>query len=269
MENELEQLLTSLGLEHQESKVYLQALTLGTSPASIIAKRCDLPRSTARYTCEQLVAKQLMIESQKGNTKLFTPENPEKLKKLLDLQQERLELRSQKLDSKLQDLKRLYNPYTVIPKMRFYEGVQGIIELVEDVFTEAVPIFGALSMTEEMHPDIAAYVKETYVPKRRQTGQEAWMLFNDNKQTREYQKEDKTMNRVSLLVPYKDFPFDSCCHIYGNKVAFYSYNKNDMTGVIVENAIIHNTQLSIFRLAWEQAKARKENGQYINTKLPL
>ena len=269
MDNELETLLTSLGLEHQESKVYLQALTLGTSPASIIAKRCGLPRSTARYTCEQLVYKQLMIESQKGNTKLFTPENPEKLKKLLDLQQERLELRAQKLDFKLQDLKRLYNPYTVIPKMRFYEGVQGIIELVEDVFTEKAPIFGALSMTEAMHPEIVAYVKDTYVPKRRETGQEAWMLFNDNQMTQDYQKHDQAMNRVSLLVPYNDFPFDSCCHIYGNKVAFYSYNKNDMTGIIVENPIIHNTQLSIFRLAWEQAKKLKQNSQYHDIRLPL
>jgi len=267
--NELELLLSSLGLEHQEAKVYLAALTLGTSPASNIAKRTDMPRSTARYTCEQLSRKQLMIESQKGNTKLFTPENPEKLKKLLDLQVEEIETRGQRLDSSLQDLKRLYNPYTVLPKVRFYEGADGIMEMFEEFLEENTPFCGVTGGTGEVHPRIVKYLAERYVPKRQELKNPTWMLLNDSDRLESYRKNDASVNRISLVAPEKAFPFKSCCHIYGNKVAFYSYFVQDMTGVIIENAIIHETQLSLFRLAWSAARALPINKIHKDVELPL
>jgi sugar-specific transcriptional regulator TrmB len=267
--DDLNKLLKSLGLEHHEPEVYLAALRLGTTPASVVGKRCKIPRSTARYTCEQLVEKQLMVVTQKGNTQYFTPENPEKLRKLLEMQQEKIRSRGQQLEGHMQDLKRIFNPYTVMPKMRFFEGVDGIIKLIEDVFSVNVPIYGALSIPEEMHPEISHYVEKSYVPKRKASGNSAWMLFNDNKLTKDYQKKDKEMNRISLIIPYKDFPFDSCLHIYGNKVAFYSYKENDMTGIIVENEYIYNSQMSVFKLAWEHAKKLKSNANYANVKLPV
>lgn len=256
------ELLHQLGLEHQEANVYLSALRLGTSPASIIGKKCGIPRSTARYTCEQLIEKQLMVGSQKGNTKLFTLESPEKLQKLLDMQQEDLEVKQQKLEVAMQDLKRLFNPYTVMPKVRFYEGVEGLMTMFDDVLQEGKPLFGALHITETIHPKILTYLNEVYTPKRAQLKNPAYMLFNDNPLTYEYRENDKNVNRTSLLLPEKDFPFDVCCHIYSNKVAFYSYEKADMTGVLIENELIKNTQFSIFRLAWNQARQLKANETY-------
>lgn len=265
---DLARLLHSLGLEHQEANVYLAALRLGTCPASAIAKRTNLPRSTARYTCEQLVAKQLMLTSQRKNATLFTAENPEKLKKLLEMQMEQIETRSQQLEGAMQDLKRIFNPYTVMPKVRFYEGVDGIIELFEDVLKESQPLFGALTFTKDMHPEIERYTNEKYIPRRKKLGNAAWMIFNDDPRSREYQKRDAEMKRVSLLVPYQEFPFNSCLHIYGNKVAFYSYNQNDMTGVMIENQTIREAQMSLFKLAWERASQMEQNKKSAKIELP-
>jgi len=265
---DLTQLLNQLGLEHQEANVYLAALRLGTSPASNIAKRCKIPRSTARYTCEQLVQKQLMVESQRKNTKLYTPENPEKLNKLLEMQLEEIESKRFQLEGSLPDLKRIYNPYTVMPKMRFYEGVEGIIELTNDFLEEGKTVFGSITITEDMHPKVRDYMIEKYIPKRKEIGNQAWMIFNDNEQTKNYQKEDKSMHRKSLLVPYDQFPFNSCMHIFGDKVAFYSYNMGDMTGVVIENHIIREAQMSFFRLAWERARQLEQNKMYSDLELP-
>ncbi len=57
--------LESLGLEAIEAQVYQAALSLGTVPASIVANRLNMPRSSARYTCEQLIKKGLMVGSLK------------------------------------------------------------------------------------------------------------------------------------------------------------------------------------------------------------
>lgn len=265
---DLTELLKHLGLEHQEASVYIAALRLGTTPASTIAKRCKLPRSTARYTCEQLVDKQLMIETQRKNAKLFTAENPEKLKKLLEVQQAEIESKSRRLEGAMQDLKRIYNPYTVMPKMRFYEGVEGIIELANDFLKEGKTVFSVMTVTDEMHPEIKGYMEEKYIPSRMAIGNESWSIFNDNEQTKNYQKKDEKMNRKSLLVPYHQFPFDSCMHIYGDKVAFYSYNIGDMTGVMIENSTLRKAQMSLFRLAWNNARKLEQNKKYANLELP-
>lgn len=71
--------LMEFGLSDLEAQLYEMALGLGTFPASIVGNRLGIPRSTARYTCESLVRKGLMIETKKANTKLFVAENPTKL----------------------------------------------------------------------------------------------------------------------------------------------------------------------------------------------
>jgi hypothetical protein len=268
MEN-LKTLLGSLGLENQEAEVYLAALRLGTAPASTIAKRVDIPRSTARYTCEQLVAKQLMAESQKGNTKLFTIESPEKLQKLLDLQQGKIKDRQLRLDMAIQDLKRIYNPYTVMPKIRFFEGVNGLIEMFEDVLSDALPMFGASCIIgQDTHPDLQRYKIERYHPMRKKIRHATWMIFNDNPLAIEYQKVDSEFNRTSLLVPSDLFPFKVTFHIYGNKVAFYSQHISDMTGVVIENTHIRDTQMSLYRLAWDEARRLEINKKNKDAELP-
>jgi len=112
-------------------------------------------------------------------------------------------------------------------------------------------------------------VEGRYVPRRIELGNSAYIIFNDNAMTKAYQKKDSQMHRTSLLVPEKTFPIHSCYHIYGNKVAFYSYAKNDMTGIIVENELIHESQMSLFRLAWKHASTLKQNSHYSDLGLPI
>jgi len=55
--NALIETLTEMGLTDEEAKVYLSALSVGTNPASTIARGCDLKRETCNYTLKKLVSK--------------------------------------------------------------------------------------------------------------------------------------------------------------------------------------------------------------------
>ena len=114
-------LLESLGLVFHEPTVYRAARPLGTVAASVIATRVDIPRSTARYTCEQLVKKGLMTATTKGNTKLFTAEHPNRLYALLHAEQESLDRKADALATTMQSLQDVYNPLTSLPKVTFFE----------------------------------------------------------------------------------------------------------------------------------------------------
>ena len=75
---EIKKILTDLGLESNEVKVYLASLKIGTSAASIVAKQAGIPRSTACYTLENLVKKGVVTMVLRGNTHIYTPEDPQK-----------------------------------------------------------------------------------------------------------------------------------------------------------------------------------------------
>lgn len=109
------------GLSELEAEAYEAALGLGTFPASILGNRVGIPRSTARYTCESLVHKGLMIETKKANTKLFVAENPAKLFALYNNEEERLIRRKEQLSNTVKELQQTYNPHAKLPKVTFYE----------------------------------------------------------------------------------------------------------------------------------------------------
>lgn len=113
--------LKEFGLSELEARVYEIALGLGTFPASIIGNRLNIPRSTARYTCESLVHKGLMIETKKANTKLFVAENPTKLFALHNTEEERLIQRKEQLMTFVKELQQVYNPNAKLPRVTFYE----------------------------------------------------------------------------------------------------------------------------------------------------
>lgn len=243
---DLNHLLQSLGLEHQEANVYLAALRLGTSPASNIAKRCKIPRSTARYTCEQLVQKQLMVESQRKNTKLYTPENPEKLKKLLEIQMEEVQIKHQQLDVAMHDLKQIFNPYTVMPKVQFYEGEEEMIRLYERILDRREPIdsFEEAGELFELFPDYP----DEFVKKRIDR-----KIFNRciaPKGNRLNVSNPERLIEVKYLDP-KQYPFTWHVKICGDLVGIFSFQKHASMAIAIQHADISKNFRLLFEFFWK------------------
>ena len=154
---ELHKLLDGLGLENLESQVYLAALPIGTVAASIIGNRLDIPRSSSYYTCEQLVKKGLMTVTLRGNTRLFTPENPSKLYAILAEQEEELENKRDALAKSMRQLQWMHNTHTTLPKVTFFEGIGGIERLLEELTkntTDSTLSFGAGDYLIQENPEI-------------------------------------------------------------------------------------------------------------------
>ncbi len=257
----LQTTLTALGLSDTETKVYLAILPLGTVPASTIGLRLKIPRSTAKYTCEQLEKKGLILGQSKNNTFFYTAKDPNQLYSLLAKEKKLFEKKEDGLNRMMGSLKDLFREDLNLPKVRFFEGDEGLIQMFNDVLAERKPLYGCLYWDEGMDPELGKYLKEFYIPERKRLHFPAWLLFTDDQDTRDYQKRDLEMNRISLLVPYKEFPFDICYHIYGDKIAFYT-SKPNMMGVIIENSFINKTQFSIFKMAWNFARKLKANKAY-------
>ncbi len=258
----INEVLRKLGLNETQIKVYLTLLSSGTTPASALARRTGIPRSTARYTCQQLVRKGMAIVGTKNNTLLFTAKDPESLFALLEKDREALRQKSAEVSGIVGALQNMYNPKTTLPKVTFHEGVSGLINILEDVIRTDQSLYAAVRLTSNIHPEIEKYLKEVYVPKRKKMLNKTRVLFGNNKETKIYQKDSDQQNKISLLVPNDEFSFDQCLHIYGDKVAFYYADSYNVGGVIMEDAHMQKTQFSLFKLAWNYAKTLKINQKY-------
>jgi sugar-specific transcriptional regulator TrmB len=127
----IREILEQFGLEKNEANLYLAALPLGTAPASRIALKAKIPRSTARFILDKLVERGLVMKGTQANTQLYTAENPTKILSIIAQQEEQLNRRKSQIQKSMPELQQLYNPDTKVPAITYYSGIDGIKRLLE------------------------------------------------------------------------------------------------------------------------------------------
>lgn len=263
--------LNELGLTLKEQRVYLALMKIGSGPASVLAKMVGMPRATAQYTCKQLLAKRVVRMVEKGNSFIYMVEPPDKLIYLLDQERRRIDEKEERLRKVLPELEGLRSKATVLPKVKIFEGVEGVIELYNDLLEELTPetkLYGVVSLNlNPMHERLERYQWEEYVPRRKEIKNPSWFVFNESEETKEFQKLDSEMNRKSVFVPGEKYYFGGTFQMYNNKLAFYSDEDVTPMGVLIENRQIFDTQMALMRLVWDYARGRKVNERYKETEL--
>ena len=128
----LEFKLKELGLAEKEAKVFLASLELGSSAVQEIAKKAEINRATTYVIIEKLMKKGLMSSVEKGKKTFFQTEDPKRLLKLLEEQEESLKRKEEEFKKYLPELETLFNIAEEKPKVRFFEGKEGLIAIRED-----------------------------------------------------------------------------------------------------------------------------------------
>ena len=238
-------LLSELGLDDKSAAIYLATLELGGKPASVIAKKAGIERVNAYYILDQLVHKGLMYTAKSQRATVFVASSPRKLEALA-------EARLREIQKALPELLSIENSSSAKPRVRFYEGIEGIKQLFEE--TLDVPM-GTETLAYSSAQDIHGYLKE-YVPfylDRRVKGKISQRAIAEySPAALEHQRHDTQELRETVLVDSGRFPFKNEINIFGDKVMIASYR--DMMGVIIESKEIADTQRSVFELAWLGAK---------------
>jgi len=149
---EKEQILQSIGFTKNEAKIYLALLELGTTTATIIAKKTKIHRANVYDALQNLIQKGLVGYETKNKTKLFHATDPENLKLLLQLQEKRLEkiIPELKLAAELSKAK--------AGESFVYEGIKPFINLLHNFlkYKEPILVYGI--------PKTAPDMLKTYIP---------------------------------------------------------------------------------------------------------
>jgi HTH-type transcriptional regulator, sugar sensing transcriptional regulator len=244
--------LLELGLSQEEAKAYLSILELGGSYASNIARKAGINRATCYHTLNNLVKKGLVNSHRKQRVLWFNVDDPSMI---IDVEKRKLE-RARNLVPQLLSIS---NTITFKPKIRFYEGVEGVKNIFEDLLqTKDKEVLG--------YTNIGALGKllpgyfEDFCQRKIEKGLKTRYLSPntgvgvDIIDTYYPPNYDRNLVEI-LLVNKEEFFFENEISIYENKVAIFSLTEEEVTGILIESSTFAKSMRSIFNLAWLGATA--------------
>lgn len=246
--------LIELGFSDKEAKVYLALLEMGRGTASQIARAAGIQRTTAYNILDILVSKKLVLLSGREPKEEYAAEAPEKIVELLKEQAKDYQTKlgkAEKLIPQLKSMQRIGER----PKIRFYEGKAGLIEVYEDTLTSTEEI-RAYATLDDMYAALPGYFPD-YFKRRAKKKIAARAIVPLTKAAEERVKHNKEEMRTTILIPEDKFRFSPEINIYDNKVMIASWREK--LGIIIESSEIADAMKKIYELAWQGAQKLGEN----------
>jgi HTH-type transcriptional regulator, sugar sensing transcriptional regulator len=250
---ELQKALIALDFTEKEANVYLALLELGKGSVSQIARKASLNRTHGYNILDLLVSKGLANISGKEPKQEYSAESPDKIGDMLKVQIKKNEDFLKQANSLIPLLKSVHN-VKGRPKIRFYEGKEGIQQVYEDTLTSKGEIL-AFAHVEDVHETLPDYFPKYYF-RRAQKGISIRAIFPATVEAKNLARDNKVQKRETALVPADKYSFSPEINIYNNKIMIASWKEN--LGITIESQEIAEAMKKIFELAWAEAK-RLEN----------
>lgn len=232
----------SLGFLESEIKTYLSTLELGQSTVLEISAETKLSRQTTYMAIESLIKQGMMTSVQKGKKTYFAAESPERLRSYAEAKLKAMEATVREIKTITNELKLMEKGEKPIVKL--YEGLEGYISQFNDV-TKCKPE-RLYNMTNE---DVAEAIhsSEELKPYKEQLDK-----LNINTDLISIANQQHTYRKLTRResITRKDLNFEGDVLIYKDRVVLSTY-KGKMISVFIENKILADTMLALFKMAWE------------------
>ena len=238
----VESLLGQLGLAAEEIKIYLISLRKGALTLQQLQKELDLSLLSVNSAVNELIDKKLMTRVTKNSKDFIQAEHPEKV--INQLQQSLGEQQRALDDLKNYQAELESDMSPDIPRVRFFEGKQGLFEIIED--------FNGMNHPEAYLIFPPGRVFETFTEEERNLQQQRRLSRKIKTKCIKAIDGEHIPNKLmseEIIISLEDFPIHSDISIYDNKVAIASLVE-PYHGIILESSSIADSLRSIFHLAW-------------------
>jgi len=248
--------LLSLGFAEKEANVYLMLLELGKGTVSEIASRAEINRTTGYDILNRLVSYGLVSVSGKEPKQEFVAESPDKVIDFLENKKNETEKQIVGAKNLLPQLKSIHN-VGGRPKIRFYEGKEGLKQVYEDTLTSHEAI-RAYATVDDMHTGLPDYFPK-YYQRRARKGIHIRAIIPKTPTGIDRSKLDRAEARESALIPPDKYYFSPEINIYDNKIMIASWREK--LGIIIESPEIADAMKKIYELSWAEAKRLDQAGR--------
>lgn len=253
--------LKKIGLSENEAKTYLALLELGSATVQQIAQKSGIKRVTTYVQLETLMKMGLISSFEKSPERkngaaktFFRAEDPENLKKIVEREKKLSVSREKTLQDALPQLENIFSLSGERPRVRFFEGTEGIKTMQEEFLKrDAREIIGASSFDDVLR--IFPKHLEEFSPRRAGRGITARLIYTSS-QGAILKNVEKPLSLETAYLPAEKFPFSCDISVIGNTIAILAL-KNQIFGIAIENKDIADSMRAFFNLAWEEANRMK------------
>ncbi len=245
-EGVIEQTLLENGLNEKEAKVYVAALSAGEATVASIASHAHLERTTVYSLLEDMERKGLISVIKRKGIQYVSALPP---RVLID----RFKQSAAHAEQLLPELLQMAYASPLKPRIRFYEGMEGLKEILRDFSHSNVPVLGFTDYAQ-MPPELFHFIRKEVVPQRRENRIVARFIVPRNETNKRIQKEDDIHFAEHRLV---DFPVETnpleLILYETSKIGFLSFTKDEMFGVVIDSLAIYKSLKNLFLLVWQNA----------------
>ena len=234
--------------------MFLVLLELGRGTVTQITRKAGLNRTTGYDILDNLVARGLASISSKEPKQEYLAESPEKLVSWIEKEISERTNQLERVKNVLPEMKFLHNVLGR-PKVRFYEGIQGLKDVYEDTLTSSEEI-RAYATVDDMHKAMPAYFS-TYYKRRAEKNISIRAIIPETPTGKARSVKDVEEKRQTKLIPADKYYFSPEINIYDNKVMIASWREK--LGIIIESTEIADAMKKTYELAWIGAESESKN----------
>lgn len=242
--------LQSFGFSDKEANVYISLLELGEGTVAQISRKAGINRTTGYDILDSLSSKGVVNISGKEPKQEYSAESPSTITDFLKKQAVQLAENIKKSEEEIVPELTLLHSFKDRPKIRFYEGIEGLKHVYEDTLTSSEQIL-AYATIDDMHGALPGYFPE-YYKRRAAKGISIRGIVPKTPLGVERQRFNEEEKREIAFVPATKYQFSPEINIYNNKVMIASWREK--LGIIIESEEIADAMKKIYELAWAEAK---------------
>lgn len=254
--DELHDILMSLGFLFNHANVYLVLLELREAPASVIAKRLKADRGNILYICKNMKQQGLVTMRKKEGTGFFRAVEPEKLVQLMEDRRRQADEHLLTTRRILRPLKQLADPYKLHPHIRFFEGIEGMKAIREDILQDGHDLY-CWTDYEKLEALFGQSYLNDFIQRRHEANIQLFAIKPQTKISAENKMTD-TRSRTIKLVP--DFHLNGEILIYGKKVVLVNF-ENDQPMAFQFSGGISRLVKFVFDQFWMLIPAESDQDQ--------
>jgi HTH-type transcriptional regulator, sugar sensing transcriptional regulator len=243
----IEEALGRIGIGDKRARFYLAALELGEAPVQKVAERAGISRTTAYDVLTRLTRDGLVSRIEKGGRTHIAAEDPDRLLAVL-------EDRRRTVEGALPELRSRYSRSAARPRIRFYEGRDGITTVLSDTLEcRSKRLKGILSMTSDVFTVLGQFAMEQYVARRVAAGVHLQVVRSREQEA----GQDRWLSRAEDLRELRWAPagavFVMTMWTYDDKVAFISSRRENF-GVIIQSEEFADLMTTLFAVLWQASR---------------
>ena len=250
----IDQILVQLGLQETEAKFYLAALELGQASVRDVAAKAGISRTNAYDVFARLLEQGLVTQVGTASNRimLVAAEPPEHLIELFDA-------RRRKLDGLLPELRSLYNRASGKPRVRFYQGPEGIKVVLNDTLTARdKKLLGILSMRDLYEVPGREWMDD--LVRRRIEAEVFLRVIRSPAKDIPHVWPDSAADLREVRFASRTMVFTMTSYIYDDKVAIISSRRENFA-MTIESEEFAMMQRNLFEMFWTCCPAPQREGR--------